>query len=70
METRVHNVTCPECGVVNDYEIQKVELLESDAAITYYCACGCRYTNTYALVYLGGFTSDYYYDRDNLKSDR
>lgn len=70
METRIHNVTCPECKVVNDYEIQKIELVDSDLQVSYFCACGCRYTNTYALVYLGGFTNDYCYDRDNLKSDR
>lgn len=70
METRVHNVTCPECGVVNDYVIQKVELIDTDLQVTYFCACGCRYTNTYALVYLGGYTNDYSYDRDNLKSNR
>ena len=69
METRVLNVTCPNCGVVNDYEVQKVELVGDCAEVTYMCACGSRYHHTYALVYLGGRTDDYYFDRDNLKTD-
>lgn len=60
-------VTCPECGVVNDYEIQKLELIEDELHVTYFCACGCRYTHVYALVYLGGKTDGYAFDRDNLK---
>ena len=69
METRDRKVTCPLCGVVNDYEIQKVEIVDDCAEVTYFCACGCRYHNLYALVYLGGRTDDYYYDRDGLKKD-
>ena len=67
MLTSEHKVTCPECGVVNDYEIQKVELIGNDAEVTYFCTCGCRFVNTYTLVFLGGRTNDYSYDRDGLK---
>lgn len=67
MMTSEHKVTCPECRVVNDYEIQKVELVDNDVEVTYFCACGTRFVNTYALVFLGGRTDDYYYDRDGLK---
>jgi hypothetical protein len=28
--------------------------------------CGCRFTNIYALVYLGGYAEDMMYDRDNI----
>ena len=67
MLTSETKVTCPECGAVNDYEIQEVKLVDTDLRVTYFCACGCRYTNTYALVFLGGNTEDYSYDRDGLK---
>ena len=70
MVTKDLKVICPQCGVVNDYAIQKLELVDSDLEVTYFCACGCRYTDSFALVYLGGRTDSYLYDRDNLKSDR
>ena len=63
-------VTCPKCGADNRYEIEKLELVDTDLHATYTCACGCRFTDTYALVYLGGFTDSMQYDRDNLKSQR
>lgn len=63
-------VACPECGMINDYEIQKLELIDKDLHVTYFCACGCHFTDTYALVYLGGCTNNYSYDRDNLKAAR
>lgn len=67
MMTSEHKVTCPECRVVNDYEIQKMELIDNDLHVTYMCACGCHFINTYTLVFLGGKTDDYSYDRDGLK---
>lgn len=67
MMTSENKVTCPECGAVNDYEIQEVKLVDKDLHVTYFCACGCHYTDTYALVFLGGKTEDYSYDRDGLK---
>jgi hypothetical protein len=67
MVTSNSTVTCPKCQAVNDYVIQKVEVIDANVAITYMCACGCHYTNIYALTYMGGYTDDYYYDRDNLK---
>lgn len=70
METREIKITCPNCEVVNDYEIQKVELIGDCAEVTFYCACGCRFHHTYALVYLGGRTDDTYFDRDNLTVNR
>lgn len=66
MVTSKHTVTCPNCKTANDYAIQKVELIDNDVVITYMCACGCHYTNTYALVFVGGYTDGYAYDRDNL----
>ena len=64
-----HKVTCPECGVSNDYAIQEMELVDNDLRVTYMCACGCHYTNTYALVFIGGNTEQYSYDRDGLKTN-
>jgi hypothetical protein len=66
MVSSVHTVACPCCGVTNDYEIQRIELVDNDVQVSYICSCGCHYTNTYALVYMGGCTNDYHYDRDNL----
>ena len=37
MMTSEHKVTCPECRVVNDYEIQKMELIDNDLHVTYMC---------------------------------
>ena len=61
-----HVVTCPECNAVNDYEIEKLELVDNDLQVVYFCTCGCRFTDTYTLVYLGGHTDLKIYDRDNV----
>ena len=70
MVTSRIEVTCPKCGASNCYEIEKLELVDTDLHATYACTCGCRFTDTYALVYLGGFTENMQYDRDNLMSQR
>lgn len=70
MVTSKHNVTCPNCNSINSYEIQKLDLIDNELLATYVCECGCRYTDTYALVYLGGYTDNTMYDRDNLIVNR
>ena len=70
MVTSLHKVTCPLCGKVNDYEVAKMELIDVDLHVSYQCACGCVFTDEYALVYLGGHTAELSYDRDNLIKDR
>lgn len=70
MVTSSMQVTCPECNAVNQYEIEQMELIDTDLQVTYTCTCGCRFTDTYALVYLGGRTNSIEYDRDNLITTR
>ena len=63
-------VTCPECAEANHYDIEKLELVDTDLHVTYRCACGCYFTNVHALVYLGGYTDTIMYDRDNVITER
>lgn len=69
MVTNNSQVVCPKCKSVNCYEVTKLSLVDIDLHATYSCeACGSEYTDTYALVYLGGKTNNYEYDRDNVIS--
>ena len=69
MVTSSIKVTCPCCNS-QDYELVKLELVDIDLCASYTCKeCGRRYTDTYALVYLGGHTDVCVYDRDNLISN-
>lgn len=69
MVTNNSQVVCPKCKSVNCYEVTKLSLVDIDLHATYSCeACGSEYTDRYALVYLGGKTNNYEYDRDNVIS--
>lgn len=69
MVTSSIKVTCPCCNS-QDYEIEHLNLVDTDLCVSYTCKeCGRRYTDTYALVYLGGNTETFEYDRDNLISN-
>lgn len=71
METSIKTVTCPICGSVNRYTVTDLQMIDSDLNATYICdECRSRFTNTYALVYAGGYTETFAYDRDNLKTTR
>ena len=67
MVTSTVKVTCPYCHKSNDYEVQKLELVDTDLHATYVCnACGNAFTDVYALVYVGGIVAGTEYDRDGL----
>ena len=67
MVTNNTQVVCPKCGAVNSYDITSTKLYDTDIHIAYCCeACHTEYTNIYTLVYLGGYTNNQQYDRDNL----
>lgn len=67
MVTNNIQVVCPKCKAVNSYEILSLKVYDNDLHIAYSCeACGCDFTNTYALVYLGGYANNMQYDRDNI----
>lgn len=60
-------VICPKCKAANCYTIVKLDLIDTDLHVTYSCGrCSARYTDVYALVYLGGCAADAEYDRDNI----
>lgn len=60
-------IVCPSCKAINHYDIVKLELVDIDLQATYSCEkCGTIYTDTYALVYMGGKTATQEYDRDNI----
>lgn len=60
-------IVCPACETINAYNIVKLSLVDIDLQVTYSCEkCGTIYTDTYALVYLGGKTDTQEYDRDNI----
>lgn len=67
MVTSTTTVVCPNCRKGNCYEIQKLELIDTDLHVSYLCeTCSTEYTNAYALVYLGGHMLNKSYDRDNI----
>ena len=67
MVTNNPKVVCPKCGSINCYDVITTKLYDIDIHITYSCeACGSEFTDTYILVYVGGYTNSYEYDRDNL----
>lgn len=54
MVTLTTQVKCPICEE-SDYEIIKLELIDTDLHATYHCPnCGTEYTDVYALIYIGG----------------
>lgn len=61
------SVICPKCRKANCYEITKLELVDTDLHVSYFCeTCGAEYTDIFALVYLGGHMPNSSYDRDNI----
>lgn len=69
MVIATQQVSCPKCRAVNKYSIIKSDYIDTDLHTTYHCdQCGYEYTNIYTLVYLGGYSNDIEYDRDNLLS--
>jgi transposase-like protein len=69
MVTNNYKVVCAKCKAVNCYEIVKLSLVDIDLHATYSCdACHSKYTDRYALVYLGGNCNTAEYDRDNIIS--
>ena len=67
MVTNNIQVVCPKCKGVNCYEITGLQLIDTDLHATYTCeACGTEFTNIFALVFLGGKTNTFEYDRDNI----
>ena len=67
MVTNNPAVVCPKCREVNCYEIVKLELVDTELHVSYFCeTCGAEYTDVYALVYLGGHMPNLSYDRDNI----
>lgn len=68
MVTNNVKVVCPKCGSANCYSLIDLKLYDTDLHATYSCdVCTTEFTNIYTLVYLGGHTSVYEYDRDNLR---
>ena len=66
MVTNNMSVVCPKCGSANCYSLTTMKLYDNDLHVTYSCdVCETEFTNVYTLVYLGGHTSVYEYDRDN-----
>lgn len=60
-------VVCPKCKQANCYAIRSLNLIDTDLHVSYLCeTCETEYTDTYALVYLGGHTLTSCYDRDNI----
>jgi len=69
MVTNNSQVVCPKCKASNCYEVTKLALVDIDLHATYSCeSCGSKYTDRYALVYLGGNYGSIEYDRDNIIS--
>jgi transposase-like protein len=69
MVTNNSQVVCPKCKSNNCYNIINLALVDIDLHATYSCSvCGCKYTDKYILVYIGGNCSSMEYDRDNIIS--
>jgi transposase-like protein len=67
MVTNNLKVVCPKCGSANCYSLTSLKMYDNDLHATYSCdVCETEFTNVYTLVYLGGHTSVYEYDRDNI----
>ena len=67
MVTNNLKVVCPKCGSANCYSLTSLQMYDNDLHATYSCdVCETEFTNVYTLVYLGGHTSVYEYDRDNI----
>ena len=53
MVTNTTKVICPNCRKGNCYELQKLELFDTDLHVSYCCeTCGTEYTDVYALACL------------------
>ena len=60
-------VVCPKCRSANCYQIENMQLVDTDLHVSYICeACDTEYTDIFTLVYLGGHTLTAKYDRDNI----
>lgn len=67
MVTAMPRIVCPVCKSINDYAIDNLSLVDIDLHASLICnQCKSRYTDIYALVYLGGYTDTISYDRDNI----
>ena len=67
MVTNNYAVVCPNCRKANCYEIKTLTMIDTDLHVSYLCeTCSTEYTDTYALVYLGGHMLNRSYDRDNI----
>lgn len=70
MMTSSIKVVCPKCQSINSYDIDSMQLIDTDLHVTYTCEmCGGRFMDTYALAYLGGYANGKVYDRDNVTID-
>ena len=67
MVTNKTVVVCPKCRQANCYSVMKLQLVDTDLHVSYFCeTCGAEYTDIFYLVYLGGHMPNASYDRDNL----